>query len=270
MKGFIYSLKDPRDGKIKYIGQTRFNLNKRYNEHLRNSKYQATKNYNVYCWINELKNNNLLPIIDEIEKIDVILLNEREKYWISVYGDTLKNMTIGGDGIKYIKKRKFSESHRKKIGESCKGDKHYAYGKQAHNIKGVYKFDIKTGILLNEYNSIKEAHIKTNISHSGISNCLHNRRNSAGNYIWIYKEEYDNNKKIIIEKLNKCKLHLSNKMKSIKINQIDLINNNIINTFESIREAARRFKTSDTAIRYACFSSKTHIYKNYKWTVNEK
>lgn len=58
-------------------------------------------------------------------------------------------------------------------------------------------------------------------------------------------------------------------MKSIKINQIDLVGNNIINTFESIREAAKELKTSDTAIRYACFNSSTHIYKNYKWSTNE-
>lgn len=267
MKGFIYLLKDPRDNKIKYIGQTRFNLNKRYNEHLRNSKYLATKNYNVYCWINDLKNNNILPIIEKIEEIDVNLLNEREKYWILYHGNELKNMTKGGDGIKYINKRPFSVEHRKKIGNSCRGDKHYAYGKPAHNIKSIYQFDIKNGQLLNEYSSIKEAFLKTKILSAGISLCLVGKRNSAGNYIWIYKKEYDDNKNILFEKLNNCKLHLSNTMKSIKVNQINIKTNEIINTFTSIREAARSFETSDATIKYMCDKSKTHIYKNYKWEI---
>ena len=133
------------------MGQTKFNLNKRYKEHLRNCKYYATKNHNVYCWINELLNIKLLPIIKIVEKIDVNSLNEREKYWVLLYGDTLKNMTCGGDGIKFINKRQFSVEHRKKIGDSCRGDKHYAYGKPAHNIKPIYKFNINNGELLSEY-----------------------------------------------------------------------------------------------------------------------
>lgn len=269
MKGFIYSLKDPRDGKIKYIGQTRFNLNKRYKEHLRNSNYQSTKNHNIYCWINELKSNDLLPIIEEIECVELSLLNEREKYWILQHNGELKNMTVGGDGIKFIEKRKFSEIHRKKIGESCRGNKHYAYGKQAHNIKPIYQFNINNGTLLGEYSSIKEASIKTKILIAGISNCLVGKRNSAGNYIWIYKEDYDKNKNIIYRKLNNIKKHLPNKMKSISINQLDVETNNIINTFISIREAARFHNTSDSTIKYVCTKSKTHIYKNFKWEIKK-
>lgn len=265
MKGFIYSLSDPRDNEIKYIGQTRFNLNKRYNEHLRNCKYGTTKNHNVYCWINELLDIKLQPIIKIVEEIDINLLNEREKYWVLYYGDNLKNMTCGGDGIKFINKRPFSAEHRKNIGDSCRGNKHYAYGKQAHNIKSIYMFNINNGEQLNEYTSIKEAVVDTKILGAGISLCLLGKRNSAGNHIWIYKEAYDNNKNILFEKMNNCKMHSSNTMKSIKVNQKNIETNEIINTFPSIREAARSIKTSDAAIGYVCKKSKTHIYKNFKW-----
>jgi hypothetical protein len=265
MEGYIYALIDPRNNDIKYIGQTKFSLKKRYFEHLRNSKYNITKNYNVYCWITELKNENLLPIIKEIETVNVELLNEREKYWITYYCEQLKNMTKGGDGITYIKKRLFSKEHRKKIGDSCRGNKHYNYGKPANNIRPICSFDKTTGKLLNIYNSIKDAANDTKISYSAIGLCLSAQRNSSGEYIWLYKNEYNNNQSILEEKIIKCINNPSNKMRSIKVNQINIETNEIINTFASIREAARSINVKDGTIKYACTRNKTHIYKNFKW-----
>ena len=262
MEGYIYALIDPRDNVIKYIGQTRFSLNKRYSEHLRNSKYNATKNHNVYCWINELKKKFLLPTIKEIEMIDVELLNEREKYWVTYYNKQLKNITKGGDGITYINKRSFSEKHRKGIGDSCRGNKHYNYGKPAINRKEICAYDIENGTLIKTYPSIKSASIENKISPSAISQCLKGERYSSGGYVWLYKYQTENDLKI---KLDLCKKHPSNDMTSIKVNQINIKTNEIINTFLSIRGAARSFKTSDVAIKYACNESKTHIYKNFKW-----
>lgn len=262
MKGFIYSLKDPRDDEIKYIGQTRFNINKRYNEHLRNINYESTKNHNVYRWIFDLINSNLKPIIDVIEEVDYVLLDEREKYWIRQYSITLKNMTIGGTGIKYINKRKFSEEHKKKIGDSCRGKKHYNYGKPANNIKSVLMFNLD-GKLINSYSSIKNASDDTNILIAGISNCLTGRRNSSGNRIWLYEDEYSDN--VLVEKIKKCQKYPSNKTKSIKIGKFDVISEDIIETYDSYKNAARMNNTSDAALIYACNKSKSHIHKNYKW-----
>jgi hypothetical protein len=267
MIGYIYSLTDPRDNQIKYIGQTRFTIKKRYREHLRNCKYDATKNHSVYSWINELLDLEMQPIINIVEIIDVNFLNEREKFWISQYSNNLKNMTSGGDGIKFINKRPFSNEHRKKIGDSCRGDKHYRFGKSAHNIRSIYQFDLIDGRLLNEFKSIKEAVKKTGISQPSISFCLTGERNSGGNFIWIYKEAYDNNKLILEEKQRKAKEKPSNKYRSIKIAKIDIISNDIIEIYDSMRMAARKNNTTDSAIRYACDESKTHIYKNFKWKI---
>jgi hypothetical protein len=260
--GYIYSLVDPRDNEVKYIGQTRFDLKKRYNEHLRNSKYQATKNHNVYCWINELKCDGLMPIIQEIEEIGVEQLNEREKYWISQYDCELKNMTVGGDGIRYINKRKFSEAHKKKIGDSCKGDKHYNYNKPAKNIKSVLMFNLD-GNFLEEFSSIKIASESTKIKLSGISNCLNGRRKSAGGYLWIFKNEFTD--ETLKKKVLDSKNHPSNKRKSISVLKIDVETNEIVEEYQSYKEAARMNKTSDATIKYVCVKSKTHIFNNYLW-----
>ena len=262
MTGYIYALIDPRDNNVKYVGQTRFSLKKRYLEHLRNSKYDTTKNHNVYCWINELNAIQLQPIISEIEIVHIELLNEREIFWINYYGYQLKNMTCGGNGIGFINKRPFSAKHRKNIGDSCRGSKHYKYGKPAINRKEICAHDIKNGVLIETYQSIKTASVKHKISASAISLCLKGERYSSGGYIWLYKHQTENDLKI---KLELCKQHHSNDVASIKVSQINMATNQIINTFSSIREAARSVKSSDVAIKYACSESKTHVYKNFKW-----
>lgn len=266
MNGYIYALIDPRDNIIKYIGQTRYSLHKRYLEHLRSSNYAETKNYNVYCWINELKNNQQLPLIKEIEKIDVFLLNEREKYWIEFYRKQLKNVTKGGDGIKYINKRSFSVQHRKNIGDSCRGNKHYNFGKPAINRKMICGYDINNDKSVKKYESVKSAGIDNNLCPSAISLCLINKRYSSGGYVWLYSNQTEEDLKM---KLELCRKHPSNNMTSIRINQKDIETNKIINIFTSIKEAARSLKTSDVAIKYACCKSKTHIYKNFKWEFNK-
>ena len=255
MKGFIYSLKDPRNDKIKYIGQTKFSLNKRFDEHLRNCKYGRTKNQNIYKWINSLLEINILPIIELIEEINFKLLDEREKYWISFYGDDLKNMTSGG-------KREFSESHKKKIGNACRGEKHYNYGKNAINRNEIIMFTID-GQFIKHFSSIKNASLNTNISISSISNCLTGKRYSSGGYVWIYENDF-NVENLIIKIIN-CEKHLSNQRKSIKIQKINIISNNVIDTYDSFKEAARMNNTSDAALRYVCNKSKTHMYNNYIW-----
>ena len=265
MEGYVYGLIDPRDDEIKYIGQTKFNLDKRYKEHLRNCKYTQTKNHNVYRWINELLEINQIPIIGVIEKVEFLKLDEREKYWINMYSKTIKNMTIGGTGIKYKKKRSFSKEHRKKIGDSCRGAKHYNYNKPAHNIKAIYQFDLNSCQLLNEYKSINEAVLKTSISQPSISLCLTGKRNTGGGYIWIYKDVYDDDGLTINNRQKMAFEHPSNKYKSKSVEKIDVKTNKIITTYKSIKEAARENNTSHSAIFYSCNKIKTHIYRNYKW-----
>ena len=73
----------------------------------------------------------------------------------------------------------------------------------------------------------------------------------------------------MFEKIKRCINNPSNKAKSISVNQRNIETNEIINTFISIREAARLLKTSDTAIKHACCKSETHIYRNFKWELNK-
>lgn len=92
----IYTLIDPRTNKIRYIGQTKQKLKDRLNGHLTDSRL-FRYNFPKCEWIQELENEDLLPLIVEIECVKNKDADEREKYWINKYRKTedLLNLTIG-------------------------------------------------------------------------------------------------------------------------------------------------------------------------------
>lgn len=95
MKIFIYSLIDPKDGSIKYVGKTN-NIKKRTREHVRDEE-----NNKKYAWIKSLKKINLQPEVFILEETNLDEANFWEIFWISqckAWGFELKNMTNGGDG----------------------------------------------------------------------------------------------------------------------------------------------------------------------------
>jgi hypothetical protein len=128
---YIYSLSDPKDNIVRYIGKTN-NIKKRYKGHLRNKQCETHNSK----WVKKLKANNEKPII---EIIDIIPKQEWifwEQYWISqfiAWGFKLNNLTGGGDGMSEAtaelkekmsnigKGRVFTEEHKKRISEANKG-----------------------------------------------------------------------------------------------------------------------------------------------------
>lgn len=92
----IYSLVDPITKEVRYIGQTKNKLNARLNGHIQESK--AFK-YNIpKCeWVTQLLNNDLFPLIVELECVTNKNADEREDYWINHYRQfsDLFNLTTG-------------------------------------------------------------------------------------------------------------------------------------------------------------------------------
>ena len=105
MNYIIYTLKNPENDDIRYIGYTGKSLLKRLEMHLKNVKEaeNGKRNWNKrLSWIKSLNNKNLIPIIEELDicnsKKDAC---ELEIYWIEQFinwGFSLVNMTKGGDG----------------------------------------------------------------------------------------------------------------------------------------------------------------------------
>lgn len=94
-KIIVYTLTDPIDLLVKYIGVTS-RPKRRFREHI------ADMNSTLKCtWIKKLKLLGLSPIYDEIDETDTENFKLIEQYWISqfkTWGFPLKNMTDGGEG----------------------------------------------------------------------------------------------------------------------------------------------------------------------------
>lgn len=84
-KWIIYALIDPRDGAIRYIGQTK-EPQVRLRSHITGD---AVINPAKTRWLKELEKMGLQPYMDVIEGVNGSLANvmERERYWIRYYTD---------------------------------------------------------------------------------------------------------------------------------------------------------------------------------------
>jgi hypothetical protein len=92
---YIYTLSDPRNNEVRYVGVTR-DADQRLKEHLHPKK----KTHCSY-WVKSLLGDGIVPEMTVIES-GVIGRSERERYWIKKYregGSDLTNLTMGGDGM---------------------------------------------------------------------------------------------------------------------------------------------------------------------------
>jgi group I intron endonuclease len=182
-KIYIYSLSDPRTNEVRYIGKS-VNPKRRLNEHLK--KFTGSHKSN---WIKSLLNIGLMPIIEIVEICNDSNWCEREKYWISQFGN-LTNGTEGGeDGrmLSSVRKRmsiinsgvnnpnygkKASEETRKKISESLINRNLSKEHKNAIK-KSVYSVRILVNNKL--YESYKDAEKDLNIHATTVyRRCLSN------------------------------------------------------------------------------------------------
>jgi hypothetical protein len=118
-KYIIYGLTDPRDGALRYVGQScRGMLRPRRHS----SKGNLIWNPHKINWIKKLESLGMRYGIVLIEDVaDVNFLNEREIWWISIgraWGCNLLNATDGGEGTRGWK---MSEATKAKIGAAHRG-----------------------------------------------------------------------------------------------------------------------------------------------------
>lgn len=232
-KIYIYTLTDPRDNLIKYVGKTN-NLNRRYYQHIKG--YSRGK---ISSWIKTLDKLELLPEIDILDECSEDNWEFVEQYWISqikAWGFPLKNINPGGNNNDFefyskihknkvlsqetkdkisisLKGKKHSEEWKIRISNSCKGNKNRGVGfkhsdetkRRMSNSRMIKYEDIclldkllnqynkKTKEFVKSYGSISSAHEYTNISRTAISNSVNGRSKSAGGFIW----KWELNKNII-------------------------------------------------------------------------
>ena len=203
---YIYSLKDPRDYQIKYIGKT-IDIDRRRKEH---NQIHRNKKSKKNSWIIHLIENGMQPIMEILEECEETNWVEREMYWIQYYkefGFDLKNMTLGGesnggyvftkeDRLKQSKSQKlrheikpFSKETRKKLSEKAKetlnGLDNLKLGSKTCQVPIIQK--TKEGEIIKEWKSLQQAADELEIERSNISHCLRGRIKTSGGFKWEYK-----------------------------------------------------------------------------------
>lgn len=161
---YIYSLTDPRDGLIKYIGKTSKVPIERFRQHL---KAARSPKYMVSRWIAFLQRNGMTPELNIEDTCDDSEWKRYERGYIALVkscGAKLKNRTLGGtsipSGVEIARDEdKRSEKRRIRAALICKNPPECS-------IQKVSLWDNKIEHL---YSSIQEAAKKEHLSISEIA-----------------------------------------------------------------------------------------------------
>ena len=184
----IYCIESLMDNK-KYIGQS-VDIEQRFRSHkssLRNNKHSNTHLQSAW---NLYKENNFIFYV--VEKCDIYDLDDKERYYISMYNLTNDkfgyNFEGGGSESKNI-----SESTRRKMSLAKQNltEEVIENMSLAQNYKPIYQINF-SGNIVNEWRGARTAAKKLNIDQSAIYQCLHHNRRTYKNYIWIFVDEYKN------------------------------------------------------------------------------
>lgn len=177
---YIYTLTDPIDGEIKYIGKSKNMKNRLWNHMSPHSlKKSWTPKNKWLLWLRNQKLKPIMEVLDEGEENNIDLL---EEYWISQFkswGFKLKNVASGGKGYSYWAGKKMPA---------------YSILKTKMNNplrKVVCEYEIGTNILIKEYDSINDASKDTKHKKDTIVNSCKGRSipHKFG-YYWRFKDNY--------------------------------------------------------------------------------
>lgn len=177
----IYKITNKVNNKI-YIGLTTKPLNIRYSEHC--SKAKST-NYYLHNAIKKYGKENF--VIENIEVCDDSNhMKIQEQYWIQKYRSYDRNigynLTLGGEGCLGLK---HSDKTKMKISLACRGKNMGASNPIARSIS-QYKTD---GEFIKSFDCIMDAQRETGILSTHIVQVCKDKRKTAGNFIWRYKDK---------------------------------------------------------------------------------
>ena len=204
--GYIYSITNKLNGK-KYIGKTVGEIEKRWREHIRDSKKRRCEKRPLYSAMRKYGESNFF--VEQIEECADAKLSEREKYWIQKY-NTYKNgynATLGGDGKIYLNYEEvvnlYRETHNiaevsRKIGCSKDSVSNILKARDINIVpngevttkklsKKVVQYD-KNGNYIKTFSSYTEAENAMGNTQRHICDCANGKRKSAYGFIWKWVE----------------------------------------------------------------------------------
>lgn len=263
--GYIYKITNNINNKV-YIGKTEGDIGLRWQQHIYNMSYGIQ--YHLY---NAMRKYGLENFSFEILESDLSKdeLSQKEIEYIKLYNSLENgyNMTIGGDGVtqyshqdiknKYIelndinKTASFFKCSDATVRRVLKEFNIYTNFNNNDIAKAVNQYHLTKDILLNKYSSIGQAAKAVGGHVSGITQACEKKVSQAYGYRWKY--EFDNSK------LEKAK---SNGIK--KIAQLDKETEEILNIFNSAKDAALFVNCRADSIRKVCIGQRKTCL-GYKW-----
>lgn len=223
----IYKIRNKINDKL-YIGQTTFDIEKRFKEHVNRAKNELDINRPIYNAMRKYGIENFY-----IELVETNLTknqaNERERYWISYY-DTFYgngyNATEGGDN-------------------------------GATHSLSVIQIDMDTLEVIHIFKSTHDAARYFGKNNAPINRVCLGQRNSSYGYYWCYEYNYET----YIEKIKEQK---ETKKEDKKVNQIDIHTNKIIGTYSSTWMAEKELNVTHGHIKRVC-ENKRNTFHGYRW-----
>lgn len=160
-KAYIYTLTDPRNNNVRYIGKTN-NPKARQKAHMVITREVDSHKKN---WVRQLKSEGLKPVFEVLDEVPIDEWVKWERYWIQQFkcwGFELVNHTAGGDGLTYGNQTSF---------------------RPGNGSRPIVELNLD-GSVFAEYKSIKEARI----SFSGINK---KGKITRRNTVVLYKETFE-------------------------------------------------------------------------------
>lgn len=275
--GYIYKITNQINGK-NYIGQTRFTVKKRWNEHIFNALHTSI-NYPLYSAIRKYGVDNFS--ISLIEEVEDEKLDEREQYWISEYNTYIGNnegynATLGGEGYSLHDKQQvyllwdegktiteistllqidrsiiraiLQTYENYSITESQQRGHALLWSKRER--RKIYQYTLK-GEFVKQFSSLAEIEQLTQFSKRNIWEALQHPNYQACGYQW----RYENDSTPVID--------ISSKARQYKKPVIQYLANRTIE-YASAAEASKMTGISATGIRKTC-QGKQSLAGGYKW-----
>lgn len=199
--GYIYLVTNKINNK-KYVGKTEYSVERRWKEHISDSKKRRCEKRPLYNAIRKYGESNfLVQIIEKTEYTE-----EREKYWINIF-DTYKkgyNATLGGDGKKYYNYNTIIDYYYKTLNIdsvakyfNCdvstvrnilrkENIDYTSLSKREYRTHKVAQKD-KQGNIIKIFNSITEAQEFSGCGNH-IGECCNGKRKTTGGFMWEYVE----------------------------------------------------------------------------------
>lgn len=236
---------------VQYVGTTQNSLKRRFQGHKEKARSKH-RSQPVHHWMHKKYEQGFDIICTQIDECPAKDWKEREVYWISYYrklNPGLLNIQKGGAGVVTKEMRTIEGMERTRLA----------------SIKPVAAYTDE-GELIKEFESLTAAAKYFNRSKGTISAALNGKTAHCAGYVWKYLEKGP------ITQYAKIKEKNPDYNKRILVYKFDK-NNNLITTYQSIRQAVRSIKGEDTVQSGDYLAKnildKSKLWNGYYWATSE-